>query len=197
MLGILDYFCENSVYNMNTRLKQFLTAENISQSQFADTLGVARASISHILSGRNKPGFDFLASLARHYPSLNLTWLITGRGRMYGNSQQPAETYFAVTSAASAPQDELPDDTISPSEDENDLFADLSPEISDSRGASEGRRSAGNAHAGGRPDNGVVRTETGAAGAPGRSPQEYAAPAARRISRVVVFFDDNTYQELK
>lgn len=196
MLGILDYFCENSVYNMNTRLKQFLTAENISQSQFADTLGVARASISHILSGRNKPGFDFLASLARHYPSLNLTWLITGRGRMYGNSQQPAETYFAVTSAASAPQDELTDDAISPSEDENDLFADLSPEISDSRGTTEGWP-AGNAPAGRRQEAGVVRTGSGAAGTRERGPQEYAAPAARRISRVVVFFDDNTYQELK
>lgn len=196
MLGILDYFCENSVYNMNTRLKQFLTAENISQSQFADTLGVARASISHILSGRNKPGFDFLASLARHYPSLNLTWLITGRGRMYGNSQQPAETYFAVTSAASAPQDELTDDAISPSEDENGLFADLSPEISDSRGTTEGWP-AGNAPAGRRQEAGAVRTGSGAAGTRERGPQEYAAPAARRISRVVVFFDDNTYQELK
>lgn len=196
MLGILDYFCENSVYNMNTRLKQFLTAENISQSQFADTLGVARASISHILSGRNKPGFDFLASLARHYPSLNLTWLITGRGRMYGNSQQPAETYFAVTSAASAPQEELTDDAISPSEDENDLFADLSSEISDSRGTTEGWP-AGNAPAGRRQEAGVVRTGSGAAGTRERGPQEYAAPAARRISRVVVFFDDNTYQELK
>lgn len=196
MLGILDYFCENSVYNMNTRLKQFLTAENISQSQFADTLGVARASISHILSGRNKPGFDFLASLARHYPSLNLTWLITGRGRMYGNSQQPAETYFAVTSAASAPQDELTDDAISPSEDENGLFADLSPEISDSRGTTEGWP-AGNAPAGRRQEAGAVRTGSGAAGTRERGPQEYSAPAARRISRVVVFFDDNTYQELK
>lgn len=196
MLGILDYFCENSVYNMNTRLKQFLTAENISQSQFADTLGVARASISHILSGRNKPGFDFLASLARHYPSLNLTWLITGRGRMYENSQQPAETYFAVTSAASAPQDELTDDAISPSEDENDLFADLSPEISDSRGATEGWP-AGNAPAARRQEAGAVRTGSGAAGTRERGPQEYSAPAARRISRVVVFFDDNTYQELK
>ncbi|MBP5721106.1 MAG: helix-turn-helix transcriptional regulator [Bacteroidales bacterium] len=68
---------------MNNRLQQFLAAENISQSQFADSIGVARASISHILSGRNKPGFDFIESMARRYPSLNLEWLITGNGRMY------------------------------------------------------------------------------------------------------------------
>lgn len=68
---------------MNERLLKFLSAENITQSQLADTLGVARASISHILSGRNKPGFDFLESLARNYPALSLEWLITGRGKMY------------------------------------------------------------------------------------------------------------------
>lgn len=68
---------------MNERLLKFLAAENITQSQLADTLGVARASISHILSGRNKPGFDFLESIARNYPSLSLEWLVTGRGKMY------------------------------------------------------------------------------------------------------------------
>lgn len=68
---------------MNRRLQQFLAAENISQAQFAETLGVARASVSHILAGRNKPGFDFLESMVRHYPNLNFEWLLTGRGRMY------------------------------------------------------------------------------------------------------------------
>ena len=68
---------------MNRRLLQFLQAENLTQTQFADTLSVARGSVSHILSGRNKPGYDFLESLLLHYPSLNLEWLLTGRGKMY------------------------------------------------------------------------------------------------------------------
>ena len=68
---------------MNDRLLKFLAAENISQAQFADTIGVARASVSHIIAGRNKPGFEFLERMARCYPGLNLEWLITGKGRMY------------------------------------------------------------------------------------------------------------------
>lgn len=76
---------------MNKRLQQFLAAENISQSKFAETLGVARAGVSHVLSGRNKPGFEFLDSLARNYPDLSLEWLISGRGRMYKDNRQ-AET---------------------------------------------------------------------------------------------------------
>ena len=76
---------------MNDRLQKFLAAENISQSQLADTLGVARASISHIISGRNKPGFDFLESMAVNFPALSMEWLITGKGRMYRGSEASSQ----------------------------------------------------------------------------------------------------------
>ena len=68
---------------MNNRLQQFLSAENISQAQFADSIEVARASVSHVLAGRNKPGYDFIKSISDHYPKLNLDWLINGKGKMY------------------------------------------------------------------------------------------------------------------
>ncbi len=80
---------------MNNRLISFLEAENISQSQFADSIGVARASVSHILAGRNKPGFDFIERTARRYPALNLEWLITGKGRMYKASDDDAPAVIA------------------------------------------------------------------------------------------------------
>ena len=81
---------------MNNRLLRFLSAENISQSQFADSIGVARASISHIISGRNKPGFDFLEKLAEKYPALSLEWLVTGNGKMYRTL--PSDADFEVES---------------------------------------------------------------------------------------------------
>ena len=68
---------------MNQRLQQFLNAENLTQSQFAERLGVAKASVSHILAGRNKPGYDFIESLSRQFPNLNLEWLVSGKGKMY------------------------------------------------------------------------------------------------------------------
>lgn len=68
---------------MNTRLQQFINAENISQSQLADTLNVARAGVSHILAGRNKPSYDFLTALMTRFPKLNIEWLMFGKGKMY------------------------------------------------------------------------------------------------------------------
>ena len=68
---------------MNTRLKQFIAAENITQAQLADTINVVRASVSHILAGRNKPSYEFISGLMRHYPMLNIEWLMFGKGKMY------------------------------------------------------------------------------------------------------------------
>lgn len=73
---------------MNTRLQQFLAAENITQAQLADSLDVARAGVSHILAGRNKPSYDFLSALLHHYPSLNAEWLMLGKGKMYKDLQE-------------------------------------------------------------------------------------------------------------
>ena len=80
---------------MNQRLQQFLNAENLSQSQFADEINVARASVSHILANRNKPGFDFIESMAKAFPALNLEWLITGKGRMYKSQEGMQPVYPA------------------------------------------------------------------------------------------------------
>ena len=93
---------------MNKRLQQFLAAENISQAQFAETLGVARASVSHILSGRNKPGFDFLESMIRHYPALNFEWLLTGRGRMYDG----AKSALDAPARPISPLPDVPEDSL-------------------------------------------------------------------------------------
>ena len=75
---------------MNTRLQQFLAAENISQAQLADSLNVARAGVSHILAGRNKPSYDFLTALMSRYPKLNVEWLMFGKGKMYKEAEEPA-----------------------------------------------------------------------------------------------------------
>ena len=55
----------------------------INHSKFADEIGVQRSSISHVLSGRNKPSFEFLQKLFQAYPKINADWLIIGREPMF------------------------------------------------------------------------------------------------------------------
>ena len=68
---------------MNDRLQRFLELEQLSPSRFADILGVQRSGMSHILSGRNKPSFDFIRKMILKFPTLNAEWLITGKGKVY------------------------------------------------------------------------------------------------------------------
>lgn len=86
---------------MNRRLQQFLEAENITQAQFASKINVAPASISHILAGRNKPGYDFIKNTMHVFPELNIEWLIDGKGKMY-KSLPPYNTPSGYTKEITA-----------------------------------------------------------------------------------------------
>ena len=67
---------------MYERLKNWMESEYLKPSALADNIGVNRATISHILSGRNKPSIDFLEKLLNTYPKINTNWLISGVGYM-------------------------------------------------------------------------------------------------------------------
>jgi len=81
---------------MNKRLQTILEIEHITASQLADALGIQRGGVSHLLSGRNKPSFDFLERLLRKYPNISAEWLITGKGKPIREESQhsPSNTSF-------------------------------------------------------------------------------------------------------
>lgn len=60
------------------RIQLVIKANKETPSSFADKIGVQRSNLSHVLSGRNKPSFDFLSKIITHYPNVNASWLITG-----------------------------------------------------------------------------------------------------------------------
>ena len=79
--------------------------EGLSPSQFADKLGVQRSGVSHLLSGRNKPSFEFINKMLVAFPKINPDWLITGNGKAYRDFAAPAAP-AAPQSQQIAPQDD-------------------------------------------------------------------------------------------
>jgi transcriptional regulator with XRE-family HTH domain len=75
-----------------SRLQVIFEREGISASIFADRIGVQRSAISHILSGRNKPGFDLLQKIIAKFPTINTEWLITGLGDPYKQPVKQIQT---------------------------------------------------------------------------------------------------------
>ncbi|OSY89242.1 hypothetical protein WH52_00930 [Tenacibaculum holothuriorum] len=65
---------------MIDRIKLILDYYNLSASTFADMIDVPRSSISHLLSGRNKPSLDFVVKVEKAFDEIELDWLVYGRG---------------------------------------------------------------------------------------------------------------------
>jgi transcriptional regulator with XRE-family HTH domain len=62
------------------RLQKVMDFYGESASSFAEKIGVQRSSISHVLSGRNKPSLDFVLKILSSFPEVELYWLLNGKG---------------------------------------------------------------------------------------------------------------------
>ena len=76
---------------MQERFKQLLEEKGLTATRFASMIKVNASAMSHILNGRSKPGFDVLDKIAQAFPELNLNWLISGKGTMYGVPVSPVQ----------------------------------------------------------------------------------------------------------
>lgn len=78
------------------RLEIILEYYSISATAFSDEIEVNRSTISHLLSGRNKPSLDFVLKVIQHYPEVELYWLLNGKGSfpaMKSSSEEIKESY--------------------------------------------------------------------------------------------------------
>ena len=162
---------------MNTRLKQFLAAENISQAQFADTINVVRASVSHVLAGRNNPSYDFIRAIMDNYPALNIEWLILGKGKMYkerGNSAPTPESPIDIDDFGTGLLFEEPEQEAMPEMPESSLPETEIP-----------------LQVLGTQTNITSTTEMNAVNNIIQTPVKQ-----RKVSKIIVLFDDGSYQEM-
>lgn len=108
-------------------LELILQNESLTNQRLAEKMGVAPASITHILSGRNKPSYDFILKLIETFPDYDAKWLVTGTGEVKATSSAKGSNedefisqrkfYFATdnistnTIAPSAPSTKYSDTT--------------------------------------------------------------------------------------
>lgn len=60
----------------------------LNPTQFADEIGVQRSSISHILSGRNNPSLDIVTKILNRFKEVDSNWLILGKGSLFSKSEE-------------------------------------------------------------------------------------------------------------
>ena len=70
-----------------SRLQMLLDYYNLSASGFAHKIGIQRSSMSHVLSGRNKPSLDFVMKVLHTFKEVSIEWLVDGHGDFPKQSQ--------------------------------------------------------------------------------------------------------------
>lgn len=81
---------------MREKLLSLMKSEGLTSSRLAEILEIQPSAISHILSGRNKPGFDLLQKILRRFPRINPDWLLLDSDQMHRSD-------FAVATESSQP----------------------------------------------------------------------------------------------
>lgn len=65
---------------MKERLEELMDLLHLSPTQFANAIGVQRATLQHILSGRNEPSLKIIMAIHNSFPDVELEWLLNGKG---------------------------------------------------------------------------------------------------------------------
>jgi transcriptional regulator with XRE-family HTH domain len=109
--------------NLSAKIELLIQAKKLSASQFADTLGIPRSSISHILSGRNKPSLDVVQKILIAFPEIPAEELLddkrdlsitapTPKAAPSPIASSPSLFDAVIPSAPELPRNNLPEQTI-------------------------------------------------------------------------------------
>jgi transcriptional regulator with XRE-family HTH domain len=79
------------------RLGIILEYYSLNASSFADKIGVQRSSLSHLLSGRNKPSLDFILKILDVFPEVDLYWILNGKGTFPKSELKTEQIIAALT----------------------------------------------------------------------------------------------------
>lgn len=157
--------------NIATRLKLFLEHVDLTSSQFADKCGIARPTLSQILTGRNKKISDVLIGQIHYaFPNMSILWLLFGEGEMMVHDRE------AVPDGS----DNGSDITISAHEDAAGHVDGMEIAVNS---AQDTVNSHANQHVGSVAPTAVPRVEI-------MTPP----PVVRKISHITVYYDDSTFE---
>lgn len=92
------------------RILEIIKSEQLNASAFAEKIGVQKSSVSHVISGRNKPSKEFMVKILRTFPEISSDWLFLGLGDMYRTPhataapQPPADATYEVAYEVHKPE---------------------------------------------------------------------------------------------
>ena len=169
------------------RLLKVMEAEQLNARQFSEELGIQPGTVSNILKGRNKPSLEVMQKLLKRFVLISPDWLISGKGPMYrpkNDSQEPTlfdlrpETPSESTGTVAGYPSETPSETPA--------LHRVQSKMEHAQSKTEQAQS--------KTEHAQFKTER--VHSEGSASYASQMPLSRRATRVMVFYDDGTYDEL-
>tara|TARA_B100001057_G_scaffold95880_1_gene92354 strand:- start:9200 stop:9565 length:366 start_codon:yes stop_codon:yes gene_type:complete len=77
------------------RIKKIIEDSNLTNSEFAEKIGVPKSSISHLLSERNKPSLDLITKISENFDQITTDYLIFGPSEVKKEQIKPSNDLFS------------------------------------------------------------------------------------------------------
>lgn len=168
---------------MREKLQKLMHDQGLTSSKLAELLEVQPSGISHLMAGRNKPGFDLLQRILRRFPQINPDWLLLDSDQMYRDEYKPHSPDASTPSLTESISARQPDPAQYPAEQQTqDLFSRAVSTANSAR------------------TNQIPNIEDGT---PTMSPQTeqinrnaraVQPSGSNRIERIVIFYTDHTFE---
>lgn len=165
--------------NIANRLKFLIKELGINSSVFSERCGISRATLSQLLTGRNKKISDVIISqVHKAYPEVSITWLLFNEGNMWIKPQDRSD---AANNGNSSVNPEIPfENSLFPINDKEDELN------SKEKGVNPG-------------ENNIQSTNTKQFNQRINSSDYYSEienikSKPRKIVQITIYFDDSTFE---
>tara|TARA_B100000161_G_scaffold264749_1_gene238766 strand:- start:1133 stop:1504 length:372 start_codon:yes stop_codon:yes gene_type:complete len=80
--------------NILKRIKKIIEENNLSNSEFAEKIGIPKSSVTHLLSERNNPSLDIIIKISEAFENISTDYLIFGQENQVKQTIQHSNTLF-------------------------------------------------------------------------------------------------------
>ncbi len=80
--------------NILNRIKKIIEENNLSNSEFAEKIGIPKSSVTHLLSERNNPSLDIIIKISETFENISTDYLIFGQENQVKPTTQHSNTLF-------------------------------------------------------------------------------------------------------
>ena len=80
--------------NILFRIKKIIADNNLTNSEFAEKIGIPKSSVTHLLSERNNPSLDIIVKISEAFENISLDYLIFGQENLRKSTSGPPNTLF-------------------------------------------------------------------------------------------------------